>query len=88
MRRIKYIFIGIALFLLFPLSSMSQYFVVNFEIRENASNNTQINERVDSYKVVFNANSSLGISEKVMYVKRNDTISLVDAPKYTCSNGY
>ena len=88
MRRIKYIFIGIVLLLLFPLSSMSQYFVVNFEIWENASDNTQVNERVDSYKIVFNADSSLGISEKVMYVKRNETISLIDAPKYTCSDGY
>lgn len=75
------------IFVSFLTVALSSYIVKDYEIA--SINNIGIVDESDSLKrVTFSANPSLGISEKIMYVEQGKTISLIDAPKYSSSNGY
>lgn len=78
------IFIFVILFS-FCGTSIAAYIINDFTI---GSFNEGIAEVDNNYaKVVFDG-GNLGIEDKTMYVEKGKTVSLVDAPKYTASNGY
>lgn len=80
------IFIAV-MFASFSLVAFGSYIIKDFEFF--SVNEGELGQIDDSYaKVTFAENTSYNVPQKIMYVKKGDTISLIDAPKYSINGGY
>ena len=79
MKKVKFLFLGLLLFVLFPSVSLGSYLISNFSIWENSETITSNTNNI--CKVTFASDPSLGVNtEKTFFVEKDEKINITDSP--------